>query len=191
MLAIKMNEKNPERYTLHSGKNFYPTCGGQMRMEREKRNKLGHWATLSSMAERYDRSTCSTELQLRNDILSAIKEGWAPVESFQIPAPVPAVTSYEGEVNLDNPDKISHDVNAVKARSVVTRDVNAVKTKSVVTREISKRLVLLERTTKVRHTREVNDSTVCRPKAEPVISRRIKLTTIKKKVGRPMKRLTQ
>ena len=37
MLAIEMKEQNPERYTLHSGKNFYPTCGAQMRMERERR----------------------------------------------------------------------------------------------------------------------------------------------------------
>ena len=93
MLAILMNDETPERYTLHSGKNFYPTCGGQLRMEREKRNKLGHWATLSSMAERYDRSTCSTELQLRSDILKAISEGWAPVKSFEIPKPPPQVNS--------------------------------------------------------------------------------------------------
>ena len=62
-------------------------------MERENRNKLGHWATLSSMAERYDRSTCSGELQLRSDILSAISEGWAPVKSFEIPKPAPNVVS--------------------------------------------------------------------------------------------------
>ena len=62
-----------------------------MERERENRNKLGRWATLSSMAERYDRSTCSTELQLRPDILNAISDGWAPVKSFEIPKPPPKI----------------------------------------------------------------------------------------------------
>ena len=72
-----------------------------MRMEREKRNILGHWATLSSMAERYDRSTCSTELQLRSDILPAIKEGWAPVESLQVRNPAPGKVQSDQQVMLE------------------------------------------------------------------------------------------
>ena len=70
-------------------------------MERGKGNKLGHWATLSSMAERYDRSTCSTELQLRSDILTAIAEGWAPVDSFQIPKPIPDKTENAQQVESE------------------------------------------------------------------------------------------
>ena len=74
---------------MRPSRSFCPTCGAQLRMGIEKRKKLGHFATLSSMAERYDRSTRSTELQLRGDILNAITGGWAPVGSFGIPNPPP------------------------------------------------------------------------------------------------------
>ena len=48
-------DKKAKWYTLHSGKNFYHTCGAQLRMGLEERNKLGHWATQSSTPDRYDR----------------------------------------------------------------------------------------------------------------------------------------
>ena len=63
----------------------------QMRMELEKRNKLGHWASQRSMPEGYDRSTCSAEPQLRGDIINAIRGGRAPATSFEVPKPVPTI----------------------------------------------------------------------------------------------------
>ena len=180
MLAILMKEKNPERFTLHSGKNFYPTCGAQMRMEREKRNKLGHWTTLSSMAERYDRSTCSTELQLRSDILTAIAEGWAPVDSFQIPNPIPSKTAKVQQVELER----------VNLEEVPTNQTMQAEqpSESVITGngkggDVIKRLTLVPKTTTVVVNREGRGQA-------PVggIHRRIQLVQTKRKVGRPKKK---
>ena len=178
MLAIEMKEENPEKYTLHSGKNFYPTCGAQMRMEREKRNKLGHWSSFSSMAERYDRSTCSTELQLRSDILSAITCGWAPVESFQIPVPVPVVNNEVEKIETDSQNIIDHQISTTTTQ--ITKN-----------KKVAKRIVLVEKTTTLEciNIERGKKVTECSPKKLPVVSRRIQLATIKRKVGRPKKNL--
>ena len=37
------------------------------------------------MPDLYDRSTCATELRIRNEVIAKIRDGWGPVGKFQLP----------------------------------------------------------------------------------------------------------
>ena len=63
--ALLRPDDMAEKNTLRSGKNLRPASGRHLRMEMGKRNNLGHCAAMSSISERYGRSVCSAELQLR------------------------------------------------------------------------------------------------------------------------------
>ena len=74
------------KVTLHSPRNWAATCAHQLKYPREERETIGHWAPGSLMPDRYDRAVCSTELRIRNDIFSRIRdEGWQPTPAFEIP----------------------------------------------------------------------------------------------------------
>ena len=77
------------------------------------------------MAERNGRSTCSSELQLRSDILSAISDGWAHVKSFEIPKPAPNVVS--GNDQNDYKDK-----NGAAANTTLLKSKTGVKPNPIV-----------------------------------------------------------
>ena len=70
---------------IHSPRTWYATLARQLAYPREDREKLGHWAPGSLMPDRYDRALCSTELRLRNEILTKIREqNWEPVDSYEV-----------------------------------------------------------------------------------------------------------
>ena len=81
---------NPADYALHSPRNFYSTAANQLGWSREQRAVLGRWSEDSRMPNRYDRSTCTTELQIRNDVAARIRGGWAPTGPFEVPSALPA-----------------------------------------------------------------------------------------------------
>ena len=68
----------------HSPRSWYATIARQLLYSREDREKLGHWAPGSLMPELYDRATCATELRLRDEILSKIKNGFKPSGPFEV-----------------------------------------------------------------------------------------------------------
>ena len=70
---------------LHSPRNFFATCAGQILYSREHREKLGRWAPCSVMPDRYDRAVCATELRLRSEILAKIRDGCCPAKPFEVP----------------------------------------------------------------------------------------------------------
>ena len=70
---------------LHSPRNFFTTCASQLLFPLEQREKLGHCAKGSAMPGRYDRAFCTTELRLRDDIISRISGGWRPQIAFEVP----------------------------------------------------------------------------------------------------------
>ena len=76
----------PKAIELHSPRNFFATCAGQLLYGREFREKLGRWAPGSIMPGRYDRAECATELRSRSEIIGKIREGWRPSKSFEIPS---------------------------------------------------------------------------------------------------------
>ena len=49
---------------------------------------IGHWSSTSRMPERYDRSTCATELLLRNTIVQQIVGGWSMAPAYHLPETV-------------------------------------------------------------------------------------------------------
>ena len=69
---------------LHSFRGWAPTCASQMRLPREEREKLGHWAPGSIMPDRYDKATCATELRIRTEILNKVREVWRPQRAFEV-----------------------------------------------------------------------------------------------------------
>ena len=75
------------RLRIHSARAWLPTCARQLLYPREDREKLGRWAPGSVMPDRYDRAVCSTELRLRYEILSKVREEqWRPTNSFEVPS---------------------------------------------------------------------------------------------------------
>ena len=99
---------------LHSPRNFFATCAGQLRFSREEREreKLGRWAPGSIMPERYDRAGCVTELRIRSDIVSRIlTEGWMPEPAFSAgshSAKVPVKTEPDSQVPKSQSSEIDN-----------------------------------------------------------------------------------
>ena len=110
------------KWTLHSARNWLPTCANQLGWTQEDRRKLGHWAANSEMMDRYDRALCTTELRLRNGIVSRISaEGWAPTASFEVPEEpklTTGVTPMKGEPT-PTPDDTPQDGGPTPAPEVV------------------------------------------------------------------------
>ena len=73
-IAAGAATSDAEQYTLHTPKNFLPSCATELSFSVEDRNRLGHWQTGSAMCERYDRSMCTRELLLRSTILQNISD---------------------------------------------------------------------------------------------------------------------
>ena len=73
------------RFTLHSPRNWFTTCAGQLLYSREHREKLGRWAPGSVMPDHYDRAVCATELRLRAEIIAKFNQGWRPSKEYEIP----------------------------------------------------------------------------------------------------------
>ena len=90
LLCVAAGHTDCEQYTLHTPKNFLPSCANEMSFSKEDKNVIGHWQSGSKMSERYDRSTCAQELLLRNTIVANINGGWSPVGPFSIPSIPPS-----------------------------------------------------------------------------------------------------
>ena len=91
--------KNP-KWTLHSARNWFPTCANQLGWSEEDRRKLGHWAPGSLMMERYDKAVCTTELRLRSSIFGMITDrSWVPTQSYEVPNQL-KITPDEGVTQL-------------------------------------------------------------------------------------------
>ena len=75
----------PSIVKLHSPRNFFPTCAGQLLYGGEFREKLGRRAPGSTMPDRYDRAECATELRVRAEIIEKIQRGRRPTKPFEIP----------------------------------------------------------------------------------------------------------
>ena len=72
--------------TLHSPKNWFASCAGQLGWVDEQKCKLGRWDPGSKMPGTYDRTVCTAELYMRNSILERINsQGWARTQEFEIP----------------------------------------------------------------------------------------------------------
>ena len=95
-----------EQYTLHTPKNFLPSCATELPFSAEDRNRLGHWQSGSTMCERYDRSTCTQELLIRSTILENISDGWMPVGPFSIPVAPTVEISAPRKRGLCSPDEL-------------------------------------------------------------------------------------
>ena len=76
---------NKGELSLHSARNFLPTCASQLGWDLDDRRKVGHWAPGSEMPGKYDRAFCVTEQRLRGNIFSKIGGGWAPAISYEVP----------------------------------------------------------------------------------------------------------
>ena len=91
---------------------YLPTLANQLQVPREKRTLLGHWASNSSMADRYGRATCASELQTRNLVITTLQGGWTPAGPFEIPEAYPegvAPSKKEKENNEDPSGPVMHD----------------------------------------------------------------------------------
>ena len=75
----------PKSVQLHSARNFFATCAGQLLYGREFREKLGRWTAGSLMPDRYDRAECATELRLRSEIIEKLNSGWRPTKAYEVP----------------------------------------------------------------------------------------------------------
>ena len=71
-------------FRIHPPRSWCATIARQLLYSREDREKLGLWAPGSLMPELYDRATCATELRLRDEILTKIKEGFVPAGPFEL-----------------------------------------------------------------------------------------------------------
>ena len=74
-----------EMPTLHSMKGWAPTVATQLGLDWEARCKLGHWTQQSNMPRIYDKSVCAEELKARDKVMRAIRKGFVPAKSFEIP----------------------------------------------------------------------------------------------------------
>ena len=97
-----LGHKDP-KWTLHSARNWFPTCANQLGWSEDDRRKLGHWAPGSQMMEKYDRAVCTTELRLRSSIFGMITDSkWTPTAAFEVP-----LSLVKGEAMASNQTAIS------------------------------------------------------------------------------------
>ena len=83
----RMEEKFgfPKSAQLHSARNFFATCAGQLLYGREFREKLGRRTAGILMPDRYDRAECATELRLRSEIIEKLNSGRRPTKAYEVP----------------------------------------------------------------------------------------------------------
>ena len=86
MLRVRQatSTSEAENYTLHTTENAPVIFDGSI-FSTEGGNRMGHWQTGSRMCDRYDRSTRTQELLLRNTILANVAEWWKPAGPFSAP----------------------------------------------------------------------------------------------------------
>ena len=80
-----MSAEEALSYSLHGWKHLLPTASRQLRQSNDETNQLGHWAPSSAMPLRYDATACTTELFLKHQIASALRDGWKLVNSGEVP----------------------------------------------------------------------------------------------------------
>ena len=86
-LRHKMGVESPG-WTLHSPRNWFPSCDGQLGWTLPERRKIGRRGVKTYMPDKYDRAVCTAELRLRGTILQKIAtEAWVPTAAFEVPAP--------------------------------------------------------------------------------------------------------
>ena len=73
-LLEEIGTGSPNSYTLHALRSYYTTAANQLGFSKEKRSTLGRWVSSGNMADHYDRSACTTELKLRNNVSKVIRE---------------------------------------------------------------------------------------------------------------------
>ena len=83
---------------LHSFRNWAPTCANKLRFPREERERLGHWATGSTMPGRYDKAVCATDRRLGDEILKQIRPGWRPSDAYEV---APSVAGENSDVDSE------------------------------------------------------------------------------------------
>ena len=105
--------------TMHSPRNWFPSCAVQLGWVEEQLCKLGRWEPGSKMPHTYDRTVCTAELLMRNSILEKINsQGWPHTPEFEVP-------------NMDRPPPIDATLKQTlpesffeKVRSQSKEDVN-------------------------------------------------------------------
>ena len=60
----------PKLRKLHSPRNWFATCAGQLLHTRERREKVGRRAPGSVTPDHYGREVCATELRARSEIIA-------------------------------------------------------------------------------------------------------------------------
>ena len=73
------------KHTLRSPRNAFNTFAAKLGWTRADRAMIGRLSTRSDVPNKYDRAKCVTELRLRYDVVSRIKNGWAPSCDFDLP----------------------------------------------------------------------------------------------------------
>ena len=86
ILRVQRSVGDAMVWSLHSPRSFLPSLAGQMRFSLEERRTLGRWGPASGMPVRYDRARCVTELLIKHDIMSQLKNGFQPAGSFELPS---------------------------------------------------------------------------------------------------------
>ena len=76
--------RHPEQFTLHSPKFYMPTLAEQVGLSLEERNQMCHWSPMPLV---YDQSRCCAELVAKDKIRKALRAGFAPGASFELPKP--------------------------------------------------------------------------------------------------------
>ena len=76
------------RYSMHSLRHVYPTCGFQLMFPPSAVTLMGHWASkVDRMASVYDATRVSTELAYKANIAVNVQAGWRPVSDGDVPKP--------------------------------------------------------------------------------------------------------
>ena len=87
-LLKESGEQSPEKFTLHSPRNWYVTVAAQLGWSRKAQTTLGRWGHKSMMPDHYNRQKGTIELAIRNDVVSRIKQsGWTPATGIGVPPP--------------------------------------------------------------------------------------------------------
>ena len=90
----------PGKLKIRPSGAWLPTCARHLLYPREDREKLGMWDPGSLAPDRYDRAISHTELMLRGEILSKVREdNWRPAESIEVPK---RTTSNRGNSEIDD-----------------------------------------------------------------------------------------
>ena len=79
----------PKLCKLHSPRNWFATCAGQLLYAREHREKLGRRAPGSVIPDHYGRAVCATELRMRAGIIAKVNSGWRQSAAFEVPSTTP------------------------------------------------------------------------------------------------------